>query len=217
MSGLVLGRSNGERSRWTMLFLSSEESAASFSRSRARGAIGRIKIDSPRRRISMNTSAARQGMSKPSAKDGLRAAIGAGACAATIALMPLSALAHTSAVSDAVSCGRTCKPAAAFDPAGLLTNGGGVVQVSGPISCRAGDSVRIRATVSQVSTGAVAEGLWSKRCTGTELHWHITAIVTDGVHFSAGGAEGVGLAIIRRQGTPGSAVQWIRRLALKAA
>jgi hypothetical protein len=165
----------------------------------------------------MNTSAARQRMrSKPNAKESLRAAIGAGACAATIALMPLSALAHTSAVSDPVPCGRTCKPAAAFDPAGVLTNGSGVVQVSGPIACRAGDSVRIRATVSQVSTGAVAEGLWSKRCTGTELHWHITAIVTDGVHFSAGGAEGVGLAIIRRHGMPGSAVQWIRRLALKA-
>jgi hypothetical protein len=149
--------------------------------------------------------------------DGLRAAVGAVACAATIALMPLSALAHMSAVSDPVPCGRTCKPAAAFDPAGVLTNGGGVVQVSGPIACRAGDSVRIRATVSQLSTGVVAEGVWSKRCTGTELRWHITAIVTDGVHFSAGRAEGVGLAIIRRHGMPGSAVQWIRQLALNAA
>jgi hypothetical protein len=153
---------------------------------------------------------------KRNAKEGLRAAIGAAVCAATIALMPMSALAQTSAVSDAVSCGRTCKPAAAFDPVGVLTKGGRAVRVSGPIGCDAGDNVRIRATVSQVSTGAVAEGVWSKRCTGTELHWHITAIVTDGVRFTAGSAEGVGLAIIRRQGTPGSAVQWLRGLTLNA-
>jgi hypothetical protein len=166
----------------------------------------------------MDSSTARQEIAmKLKTKGRLRVAIGAVACAATIAVMPLSALARTSAVSDTVLCASTCKPAAAFDRAALLANGGVTVLVSGPITCRVGDSVRIRATVSQVSTGAVAEGLWSKRCTGTELHWHITAIVTDGVHFSAGGAEGVGLAIIRRQGTPGSAVQWIRRLALKAA
>ncbi len=166
----------------------------------------------------MNTSAARQGMGmKRNAKEGLRAAIGAGVCAAMIALMPMSALAQTRAVSDAVPCARTCKPAAAFDRAGVLTDGGRAVRVSGPIACRAGDRVHIRATVSQASTGAVAAGVWSKSCTGTELHWHITAMVTDGVHFTAGGAEGVGLAIIRRHGTPGSAVQWIRRLTLKAA
>jgi hypothetical protein len=166
----------------------------------------------------MNTSAARQGMGmRPSAKNVLRAAIGAGACAGTIALMRISAPAHTSAARDRPPCVTNCKPAAAFDHAGVLTNGGGAVRVSGPIACTAADSVRVRATVSQVSTGAVAEGVWSKRCTGAAVHWHITAIVTDGVHFAAGGADGVGLAITRRQGVPGSAVQWFRRLTLKPA
>ena len=166
----------------------------------------------------MNISAAWQGVAmRPSAKNVLRAAIGAGACAATIALVPISAPAQTSAVRDPRPCVSTCKPAAAFDHAGVLTNRGGAVRVSGPIACAAGDSVRVRATVSQVSTGAVAEGVWSKRCTGAALHWHITATVTDGVHFSAGGADGVGLAITRRHGIPGSAVQWLRRLTLKAA
>ena len=164
----------------------------------------------------MNTSRRRLGVAiKPNAKGRLRAAVRAGACAATVALMPISAMAHT-VVSDHLACGRTCKPAAAFDHTGALTNGGGAVRVSGPIACKAGDSVRIRATVSQVSTGAVAEGFWSKRCTGTTLHWHITAIVTDGAHFAAGGAEGVGVAIIRRHRVPGSAVQWISPLTLTA-
>ena len=166
----------------------------------------------------MNSSMARQEVAmKLKAKGRLRAAIGAVACAATIALMPLSALARTSGMRGTVLCASSCKPAAAFDRAALLTNGGGTVLVSGPITCKVGDSVRIRATVSQASTGAVAQGLWSKRCTGTLMHWHITAIVTDGAHFSAGGADGAGLAIIRRHGMPGSAIQWIRPLTLKVA
>ena len=166
----------------------------------------------------MNSSTARQEIAmKLKTKGRLRVAIGAVACAATIAVMPLSALARASAVSDTVLCASTCKPAAAFDRAALLANGGVTVLVSGPITCRVGDSVRIRATVSQASTGAVAEGLWSKRCTGRPMHWHITAKVTDGAHFSAGGADGAGLAISRRHGLPGSAIQWIRPLTLKAA
>lgn len=166
----------------------------------------------------MKSSTARQGIVMTLKTTGrLRAAIGAVACAAAIALTPLSALAHTSGVSDTVLCAKTCKPAAAFDRAALLANGGVTVLVSGPITCRVGDRVRIRATVSQASTGAVAEGLWSKGCTGRSMQWHITAIVTDGAHFSARGADGAGLAIIRRHGMPGSAIQWIRPLTLKAA
>jgi hypothetical protein len=165
----------------------------------------------------MNTSGRRLRVAmKPNAKQRLRAAVGAGACAATIALIPISAMAHT-AVSDHLACGRACKPAAAFDHAGVLTNVGGAVRVSGPIACKPGDTVRIRATVSQVTTGAVAEGFWSKRCTGTTLHWHVTATVTDGAHLAPGGAEGVGLAINRRHGIPGTAVQWISPLTLTAA
>jgi hypothetical protein len=165
----------------------------------------------------MGTSAARQarGM-RPNAKERLRVAIGAGACAAAIALMPISALALTRPVSHPVLCVRTCKPAAAFDRTGVLTDGGRAVRVSGPVACKAGERVRIRTTVSQVSTGAVAEGVWSKLCTGNTLHWHVTAIVSDGVHFSTGHAEGVGLAIVRGHGVPVSAVQWIRPLTLKA-
>jgi hypothetical protein len=160
--------------------------------------------------------AQRMGM-KPPARHGLRAAIVAGACAATIALMATSAPAHTSAVSNVQPCSSTCKPAAAFDHHGTLINGDRAVLISGPIACSAGEIVRIRATVSQVSTGAVAEGIWSRQCTGTMLQWHITARVTDGAQLRAGGADGVGLAIIRHHRTPVSAVQWISPLTLNAA
>ena len=162
----------------------------------------------------MKISAARQRREmRPSARDRLRLALGVSACAATMALMPVSALALTSAVNHPVLC-TACKPAAAFDRAGVLVNRGAEVRLSGPVDCSVGDSVRVRATVSQLSTGAVAEGVWSKRCTGTTLHWHITAIVNDSVHFSTGRAAGVGLAVIRDHGVPGSAIQWIRPLTL---
>ncbi|MBV8219478.1 MAG: hypothetical protein JO325_13510, partial [Solirubrobacterales bacterium] len=50
----------------------------------------------------MNSSLARQEIAMSFANGHLRVAIGAVACAATIALMPLSALAHTRAANDTV-------------------------------------------------------------------------------------------------------------------
>lgn len=147
------------------------------------------------------------------ARDRMRAGLGFSVCAATIALTPISTLALTRAVDHPVVC-TACKPAAAFDRAGVLAGAGARVRMSGPVECPVNDRVTIRATVSQLSTGAVAEGVWSKRCTGTVLHWHITAIVSDGVHLRAGRADGAGLAVIRDHGVPASAIQWIRPLTL---
>jgi hypothetical protein len=155
----------------------------------------------------MNRSAARQRMT---INNGLRAGLGASACVATIALTPISAQALTSGVSRPV-----LKPAAAFDRAASLVGGGAEVHLSGPVDCPVGDTVAIRATVSQLSTGAVAEGDWSKACTGTALHWHITAIVDDGAHLRPGSADGVGLAVIRDRGVPVSALSWISPLTLR--
>jgi hypothetical protein len=173
-----------------------------------------IVVGGAREEESMKISATRQRREmRPNTRNRLRLGLGVTACAATIALMPVSALALTSAVNHPALC-TACKPAAAFDRAGVLADRGAEVRLSGPVDCSVGDTVSIRATVSQLSTGAVAEGVWSKRCTGTTLHWHITAIVNDGVHFSTGSAEGVGLAVIRDHGVPGSAIQWIRPLTL---
>jgi hypothetical protein len=162
----------------------------------------------------MKISAGRQRREmRPNGRNRLRLGLGVSACSATIALMPVSALALTSAVNHPTLC-TACKPAAAFDRAGVLANRGTKVHLSGPVDCSVGDTVSIRATVSQLATGAVAEGVWSKRCTGTTLHWHITALVNGGVHFSTGSAEGVGLAVIRDHRVPVSAIQWIRVLTL---
>ena len=105
----------------------------------------------------------------------------------------------------------------AFDRSGLIVASGRAVRISGPITCAAGDTVRVRATVSQLVTGAVAEGFWSKRCTGASQHWHLTATITDGVSVEAGCARGAGLAISERRGKAVTAVQWISQVSLAVA
>jgi hypothetical protein len=116
---------------------------------------------------------------------------------------------------DPAGCLR-CKPAAAFAPTQTLIASGRAVKLSGPIKCPAGDIVRVRATVSQRSTGAVAQAFWNKPCTGKGQHWHKTASVNDGVMLSAGCAHAAGLAIIRHAGKPVDAFQWLRTVTLKA-
>jgi hypothetical protein len=90
------------------------------------------------------------------------------------------------------------------------------VKLSGPVTCPAGDTVSLRATASQRSSGAVAEGSWSKVCTGQGQQWHTTASVTDGVTLSAGRAHAAGLATIRRAGKPVDAFQWLRTVTFRA-
>ncbi len=105
----------------------------------------------------------------------------------------------------------------AFDRSGVIASGGNAVKIGGPFGCPAGDNVRLRATVSQGATGAVAEGTWSATCQGHNVHWHATAVVSDGALLQAGCAHGVGLAIVRRNGRPVEASQWLSTLTLSMA
>lgn len=107
--------------------------------------------------------------------------------------------------------------ARAFDRSGVIAAGGDAVRVGGPVGCPAGDTVRLRATVSQSVTGAVAEGSWSAACTGRNVHWRATAVVNDGAPFKAGCAHGVGLAVIRHNGRAVDATQWLSKLTLTKA
>lgn len=138
---------------------------------------------------------------------------------ATVALvvLALSVGSVAAAVADEGVKPATRDGLARFDRSGTIAADGGAVTVSGPIRCPAGYTVRLRATVSERATGAVAEGFWSKNCTGASQHWNLTAKVTDGVSLKAGGACGGGLAIIRRHGKAVSTRQWIGELSLTAA
>jgi hypothetical protein len=124
--------------------------------------------------------------------------------------VPAGALAH----SDPGPC-NTCRPVADFTPTQALSSTGQAVMLSGPITCPVGDTVRVVATVSQQSTGAAAQGVWSKPCNGvTNRIWHTSGTITDGVNLTAGCAQAVGFAIFRRAGKPFDAFQWIKTVKL---
>jgi hypothetical protein len=53
-----------------------------------------------------------------------------------------------------------------IDPDAIVTDNGRHLIVTGPISCTAGERAFLRVTVTQRSTGAVAEGRTRLTCTG---------------------------------------------------
>jgi hypothetical protein len=75
-----------------------------------------------------------------------------------------------------------------------LSQNGRRVQVTGPIICTAGERVYLRATVTQRTTGAVAEGEGSFVCTGEMQTWRVAAQCQTRERFTPGAATAVGLA-----------------------
>jgi hypothetical protein len=93
-----------------------------------------------------------------------------------------------------------------------LSGAGRQLLVRGPITCLAGDEVRIRVTVTQRTTGAVAEGRWRRLCTGGSRHWTTKAAVAEGpAAFAAGPAQACAVALARRGGKPTDALQWCHK------
>ncbi len=101
-----------------------------------------------------------------------------------------------------------------FDRSATLIDRGHRVQVGGPIACPSGDTVQLRATVSQATTGAVASGSWLGRCTGRSRHWKTIASVTYGPSFTVGCGRGAGVAVIRRADQAVTRVTWQNALKL---
>jgi hypothetical protein len=75
-----------------------------------------------------------------------------------------------------------------------LSGDGRRVLVSGPITCTAGERAYIRATVTQRTSGAVAEGDGSVACTGEVQTWRVAAQCQTKESFAPGTATAVGLA-----------------------
>jgi hypothetical protein len=97
-----------------------------------------------------------------------------------------------------------------------LTDGGRVVHAKGTFSCgpKPAQRVSLRITISQQSTGAVAEGHWKHTCTGN-LRWSLT-IPTSTAPFTAGAGQGTGLAevTLNSTGRVFFARQWLNQITL---
>ena len=101
-----------------------------------------------------------------------------------------------------------------IDPVGIVSDKGRQVTVTGPIAVTAGERTELRVTVTQRSTGAIAEGVIFFSGTDQTNQWEVTAMTEGRAGFEAGPATVVGLA---RSSVPGQATdahQWLVNVTL---
>jgi hypothetical protein len=101
-----------------------------------------------------------------------------------------------------------------IDPVGLVAHNGRHVTLTGPLAVTAGERVQMRVTVTQRTTGAVAEGQAVFFGTGTTNHWEIEAAVEGDETFEAGPATAVAIARTSVQGQATDAHQWLVNITL---
>ena len=101
-----------------------------------------------------------------------------------------------------------------IDAVGIVTDKGRQVTVTGPIAVTEGEWTELRLTVTQRSTGAVAEGVVFFTGTGQTNQWEITAVAEGRAAFQAGPATVVGLARSSSQRQATDAHQWLVNVTL---
>lgn len=101
-----------------------------------------------------------------------------------------------------------------IDPTAGVTDHGRHVIVTGPLGCTAGERAYLRVTVTQRTTGAVAEGRTLVACTGGTSQWTVHASVQDEETFEEGPATAVALARTADGGTTTDAHQWLGEVML---
>ena len=101
-----------------------------------------------------------------------------------------------------------------IDAVGIVADKGRQVTVTGPIAVTAGERTELRVTVTQRSTGAVAEGVIFFTGSGQTNQWEITAVAEGRAAFEAGPATVVGLARSSINGQATDAHQWLVNVTL---
>ena len=104
-----------------------------------------------------------------------------------------------------------------IDPLATVSHHGARVRLTGPIEIQpAGELMQQRVTVTQRSTGAVAQGLVHLRGTGAAQRWEVTCLAHGRERFVPGPATAVGLARTLTQGRATDAHQWLVDVTLVA-
>ena len=101
-----------------------------------------------------------------------------------------------------------------IDPVAIVTDNGRHVIVTGPIECIEGQKGYLHVTVTQRTTGAVAEGRTMITCTGLTQQWEIHAAPQGKESFTEGDATAVGLARTTDRGDADDAHQWLVNVTL---
>lgn len=101
-----------------------------------------------------------------------------------------------------------------IDLVGIVADKGRQVTVTGPIAVTAGERTELRVTVTQRSTGAVAEGVIFFTGSGQTNQWDVTVQAEGRTAFRAGPATVVGLARTSINGQSTDAHQWLVNVTL---
>ena len=101
-----------------------------------------------------------------------------------------------------------------IDPVALVSEKGRHLTMTGPIAVTTGERTELRVTVTQRSTGAVAEGVVFFTGTGQTNQWEVTVVAEGQAAFAAGPATAVGLARTSVGGKATDAHQWLVDLTL---
>lgn len=101
-----------------------------------------------------------------------------------------------------------------IDPVGIVADKGRQVTVTGPIAVTESERTELRVTVTQRSTGAVAEGVIFFTGSGQTNQWEVTVHAEGHSVFEAGPATVVGLARSSQTGRTTDAHQWLVNVTL---
>ena len=96
-----------------------------------------------------------------------------------------------------------------IDPVAIVADNGDHILVTGPIACTASEKAYLRVTVTQRSTGAVAEGDTRITCTGDTQQWEVHASTQGEETFQEGPATAAALARTTTPGETTDAHQWL--------
>jgi hypothetical protein len=96
-----------------------------------------------------------------------------------------------------------------IDPVAIVADNGRDVIVTGPIACTAGERAYLRVTVTQRSTGAVAEGRTLLTCIESTQQWEVHASTQGQETFEVGPATATALARTTEGGETTDAHQWL--------
>jgi hypothetical protein len=101
-----------------------------------------------------------------------------------------------------------------IDPLAIVADNGRQIMVTGPIGCTESQRADLRVTVTQRSTGAVAEGSTHITCTADTQQWAVHASIQGKATFEEGPATAVALARTTSRGETDDAQQWLVNITL---
>jgi len=101
-----------------------------------------------------------------------------------------------------------------IDAVAIVTDNGRHILVTGPIACTESQPAYLRVTVTQRSTGAVAEGGTLVACTAAAQQWAIQASTQGQASFQEGPATAVAVARTTDRGRSDDAHQWLVNITL---